>query len=1017
MTQNDKSKESRMKSRVLLTVLPLLGATSGALGAPRRSAPIKQPSFRFASDKLEARWSYRTSLDTSKSGNATWLLGDPSAQNCVLLDLESNKNLVVALLVRVQNGKRTPLKTFGFPKQKGELGLIRVGRELSVLWNGNGLGQAQIDLGGNKLGVRTSGSWQVEEPQIQPTEAVVFRDDFMRASGPDSPEVPDEWSVQGVWKTSGTLGPRADASLSPNPFVFRASGAGDHVAKAGKWWWSGYSISASVRAVAADEDNSPLVAAIEGFSDGKNGVRGEVDFGTGVARILVNGHIVAASSPFDASIGEWHRLRLEPTNGSVRFLFDGNEVVHANCSLAQGSVALRAKTGTQNFVDFDDVRVGQGTQSDKDWGEGDLPERLVKDRLMRNWANAASAWKRSQSGIWWHTGDFWSDSNLQIPLPTLAKEGDGFRFYVGANPQNPPLGALVAAVSRKNGKLAVRLNGQTATMPFSSDAKNTVRLTLRATPKGHEDVLVWNGKPLFVLPAGARTGTKVGIEPTHNGLPLPIPPLEKLTLHATTFERDGHSVIGVNITPVSPQIARDMGLPDATGAVIDNVENDSPAQLAGFQNGDVVRAANGARVLDVDTMRSAVGGVRAPGTVTIDILRSKGDGSGLNWAGCRATTPNQLDYAFTSAPVDWKSARGNWEIAERWTCSPQWSFFAGQQDEFPLLWSRFALRGDWTLEAYVATPMDLTRGERSPMDLNISVGDGRNISSGYSFAFAAQNREKNIIWRGNSIAIEKPFEMPAGAGETHQDWFYVRLERRQTLRGVHFKWSVNGKTLGEYDDNAPLKNANRLAFWTKNGAMSLARVRLWHDGLMPLAPAPRSAKSQKVAFPNSLDGFTARGEGRAASAQLAMVKDAGATALEISNPRDGGDWTMYASRRPFDVSAKNGILSFAYRATPDVKVNLYALVAGLWREIAWTGGASRPEDNQPALGAISSVMADDKWHNARFDLEAALQRNGLSGNKVEAIAFAVPSRDYLRQGLGGNAEGTKYWLRDFKVSS
>ncbi|RYX85178.1 PDZ domain-containing protein [bacterium] len=1011
-----------MKSRVLLSLLPLIGATSGAFAAPRKVAPkassrkLMVSNFVYNDDPLEKRWSYRVPLNNTSTGGATWLFGRDE-RNGLLLKLQSSSGGgFKGLLSRVEAGKPTELGTFSAPSLKGELGLIRAGTRLDVLWNGERSLSVQTPLVGERFGVRRIGGWKVEEGQMQPTEQVVFRDDFMRASGPDSPEVPDEWKVQGVWKTSGTLGPRADASLSPNPFVFRASGVGDHVARAGKWWWSDYSVSASVRAMAAEDDNSPLVAAIEGFSIGKNSVRGEVDFGTGIARILIGGRIVAASAPFDASIGEWHRMRLEPANGKVRFLFDGHEVVSAACNLAQGEVALRAKTGAKNFVDFDDVRVG--TQQDQEWGEGDLPDRIKKDRLMRNWANEASAWKRDTHGVWWHTGEFWGNISLNLPVPDLAKEGDGFRFYAGANPQNPPAAALAASVTRKEGKALIRLNGQTTTVPLAKGAKNSLRLILRATPKGNENVLVWNGKPLFTVAAGARNGTKLGIEPTHNGLPLPVPPLEKLSLRATTFEREGHSVIGVNITPVSPQIARDMGLPDATGAVIDNVENDSPAQRAGFQNGDVVRAANGARVLDVDTMRSAVGSVRAPGTVNVEILRSKSDGSGLDWSECRATTPNQLDYAFTSAPVDWKSARGNWEVAERWTCSPQWSFFAGQNDEFPLLWSRFALRGDWTLEAYVATPMDLTRSERSPMDLNISVGDGKNISSGYSFAFAAQNREKNVIWRGNSMVVQKPFEMPAGSGETHQDWFYVRLERRQTLKGVHFKWSVNGKTIGEYDDNNPIKTANRLAFWTKNGAISLARVRLWHDGLMPMVPDPRPAKIQQVAIPNGVDGFTVRGTGRAASAQLSTIKDAGGSILEVSNPHDGGDWAVYASRRPIEVSATNNrVLSFAYRATPDVKVNLYALVQNQWREIAWTGGASKPEDNQPMLGTFNSVTPDDKWHTARFDLNAALQRNGLDGNKVEAIAFSAPSRDYLRQGLGGNAQGAKYWVRDFKVSN
>ncbi len=983
--------------RPFLLLLPLLGHACVTFAAPK-TANI----FRLAEDALEARWSYHAQISAPGQGSASWLLG----QKTLVLSAKGQ-----ALGGKIVQGSRV-LATFDVPSRSGELALIRTHRTLRVLWSGQLRAQIETDLGGTKFGTRTSGNWKISGAQMQPTEAVVFRDDFMRADGPDSPEVPDEWRVAGVWKTSGTLGPRADSSLSPNPFVFRASGAGTHIARAGKWFWNDYSLSASVRAVAQNGDNSPLVAALESFSDGKNGgLRGEVNFQTGVARLLLNGRVLAQSAPFDASVGEWHRMRLETQNGVARLIFDRGEVVRAKCNLAQGGVVLRAQTGARNFVDFDDVRVGSELEQ---LGEGQLPARLVKDRLMRNWASNASAWKRDERGVWWHTGDFWQNANLQVPLPPLRKDGDGFRFFVGANTQNPPSAALAASVTRKDGRIEARLNGtQVATLPLQNGAQNTLLLSLRASFKGNEDVLSWNGKALFRVPARSRAGTKIGIEPTHNGLPLPVPPLQTLTLAATTFERDNHSVIGVNITPVSPQIARDMGLPDATGAVIDNVEEGSPAQEAGFQNGDVVRAANGARVLDVDTMRSAVGAVRAPGAVSLQILRLPPDGSGLNWADCRATTPNQLDYAFTSAPVDWKAARGRWEVAERWTCSPQWSFFAGQNDEFPLLWSRFALRGDWTLEAYLATPMDLTRGERSPMDLNVSVGDGKNISNGYSFAFAAQNREKNVVWRADQIAWQKPFELPGGSGETHQDWFYVRLERRQTLLGVRFKWSLNGQVIGEYEDLNEIKGANRLAFWTKNGALSIARVRLWHNGLRPFSPEPRPMLSA----PGTDTGdFMPRGEGHEVSALVSKVQHENAPAVQVENPRSGGDWTLYATRAPFIASGSRRTLSFSYRATPDVKVNLYALVANSWREIAWTGGKARPEDNQPTLGAIAGVQSDGKWHTARFDLAAALEKSGLNGQKIEALAFSSPSREYLRQGLGGNARGATYWLRDWKMS-
>ncbi len=1053
-----------MKSRPLLALLPLICLGVPACGAPAR-APIKSrlAPFVFAEDRLEARWSYRATLNASQNGRATWVLGRDT-QNGVLLELDNqnrDENIVSASVVRVQNGKRTILASFALPMRNGELGLVRVGRALSVLWNGELKVQLQTDLGGNRFGTSTSGSWKLEDAQMQPTEAVVLRDDFMRASGPDQPEGGDVWKTTGSWKTSGTLGPLADASLSPNPFVFRAAGEGLHVARAGDWFWNNYSVSASVRAVDEGATNAPLVAGLEAFRSSTGGtVRGEIDFRTGVARIVrttTRGssptelksqkgramlasrfggeQVLAQSAPFDASIGQWHRMRLEPTGGVIRLLFDGREVARAKSDLAQGEVALRAQTGAIGFVDFDDVRVGAPQSSGAVWGEGVLPDRLVKDRLMRNWASAASAWKRDAKGIWWHTGDFWKEAALDVPLPDL-KEGQGFRFYLFADAKTPQNAALVATATRKNGKIEVSTTGTRspqAPVIFSRAQSNTLSLRVGEFKKDFRAAsLNWNGTGISVW-ARAGNGTKIGIQPIQNGAPLPPSGWQTLSIVAPTMERDGQSVIGVNITAlaqVSPQLAQEMGLPDATGIIIDHVEDGSPAQIAGFQSGDVVRMVNGARITNIDTMKAAVGSVHAPAPVAIEVLRARKDASNLDWASCAATTPGQLDYAFTGAPTDWNPARGTWEVAERWTCSPQWSFFAGQNDEFPLLWSRFALAGDWTLEAYLATPMDLTRGERSPSDLNVSIGDGQRISSGYSFAFAANGRSQNLIWRGDKLVASKPFEMPLGAGDTHQDWFYLRLERRQTARGVRFKWSVNGQPVGAYEDTSPIAAANRLAFWTKNGAISLARVRLWHNGLKDVPVEARALAPQTPVLSNVLGNYAPRDVGNNASARLSLVVDAQSTVdqgnggkingernpvLEIENPRDGGDWTTYLTRQPFDPAQKNGLLKFDYKAPSNVKLNLYALVANQWREIAWTGGASTPESNQETLGAIENVAADNAWRSARFDLAGALSRNGLSGQKVEALAFAAPARDYLRQGLGGNPRGAKFWLRDLQA--
>jgi hypothetical protein len=402
----------------------------------------------------------------------------------------------------------------------------------------------------------------------------------------------------------------------------------------------------------------------------------------------------------------------------------------------------------------------------------------------------------------------------------------------------------------------------------------------------------------------------------------------------------------------------------------------------------------------------------------------------FDWERVTARTANVLDYTFTGAPADWRAGKGRWEVSERWTCSPQWGFFGGSGSVNPTLWSRFALRGDFVLEAYLATPMDMTRGERSPMDLNLTIGgDGRDLASGYSFMFGAKGRTINRLLRGDAVASEKRFIMPKGQGSAHQDWFYVRLERRQTPQGLLLRYSVNGQEIWNYTDPNPLAGAlhepGRIAFWSYNGGLSIARVRLWHSGLenderdsgSRVADSEHSTPTVK----NALGEWRPRTEGTTiATARVSLANEGERRALQVVNPQSGGDWTLYVTRQPFDAKERP-VLQFNYRVPSNVLVNLYAKVAGTWHEIAFTAGPSQPAarsgKNTPAetkLGRIEDVSADNKWHAASFELLTAL-RNAKLDTRVEALAFAAPDHEYLRAGIGGNHLGATYWLSDFEA--
>jgi hypothetical protein len=92
-----------------------------------------------------------------------------------------------------------------------------------------------------------------------------------------------------------------------------------------------------------------------------------------------------------------------------------------------------------------------------------------------------------------------------------------------------------------------------------------------------------------------------------------------------------------------------------------------------------------------------------------------------------------IDDTFAIAPTRWWQGKGNWHVASRWSCQPGWTWLTGTESTTPVLWSKAAFGGDFTVEAFVCNRMDLPNppGYSHPGDLNVTVcGDGRSVNSG-----------------------------------------------------------------------------------------------------------------------------------------------------------------------------------------------------------------------------------------------------------------------------------------------
>jgi serine protease Do len=111
------------------------------------------------------------------------------------------------------------------------------------------------------------------------------------------------------------------------------------------------------------------------------------------------------------------------------------------------------------------------------------------------------------------------------------------------------------------------------------------------------------------------------------GFAIPSQIVQPTVESLVRYGKVSHSYIGVGITDVTPENSKFFDLKDANGAVISEVQPDSPGAKAGLKVGDVIVGLDGQKVSDAGQLQAEVSS-KHPGTkVTLDVLR---DGKNLN---------------------------------------------------------------------------------------------------------------------------------------------------------------------------------------------------------------------------------------------------------------------------------------------------------------------------------------------------------------------------------------------------
>jgi S1-C subfamily serine protease len=112
------------------------------------------------------------------------------------------------------------------------------------------------------------------------------------------------------------------------------------------------------------------------------------------------------------------------------------------------------------------------------------------------------------------------------------------------------------------------------------------------------------------------SGGNIGI-----GFAIPVNMAKGVMDQLIKYGQVKRGVLGVNIYDVTPDVAKEFGLSEASGALVAGVAQGSAAEHAGIKTGDIIVSINGAPTKSATELRVTIGMLRVGDQVEIGLLR------------------------------------------------------------------------------------------------------------------------------------------------------------------------------------------------------------------------------------------------------------------------------------------------------------------------------------------------------------------------------------------------------------
>lgn len=105
------------------------------------------------------------------------------------------------------------------------------------------------------------------------------------------------------------------------------------------------------------------------------------------------------------------------------------------------------------------------------------------------------------------------------------------------------------------------------------------------------------------------------------GFAIPANMVKSVILQLIEYGNVKRGVLGIGAQDITPELANAFHTADAKGAAVTQVLQDSPAQQAGLQVGDIITAINGSAVKNASDVVNTIGFLRVDSRANISILR------------------------------------------------------------------------------------------------------------------------------------------------------------------------------------------------------------------------------------------------------------------------------------------------------------------------------------------------------------------------------------------------------------